>query len=118
MRNSSSYFFGRTCIVIAILLSSPAMAQERMKQLIVRAIEMQGEPVQAELQGEIADYIKRHTGSLERVQMKAQLIQALLPEGCGRVQIDFMQQGLQTMQFPMQMNYCIDGSVPVIGSQQ
>lgn len=118
MRNSSCYRFWRTCIVITILLSSPAMAQEGMKQLMVRAIEMQGEPVQAELQGEIADYIQRHTGSLARVQMKAQLIQALVPEGCGRVQIDFVQQGLQTMRFPMQMNYCIDGSVPVIGSQQ
>lgn len=118
MRHSIRRHCWRSFIVTACLLSSPVFAQEEMKQLMVRAIESQGEPVLAELQGEIADYIQRQTGSIAQVKVSAQMIQALAPEGCGRVQIEFTQQGLRTVQFPMQMNYCIDGSVPVIGGQR
>ena len=108
------------CVAFFLLGASsflPVQA-EGIKELMVRAIEMDGEPVRGELSGEIAQYVKTHTRSQAVVKIEAKLIEHFDTEGCGRVQIQFHQstplnKANQTMQFPMEMNYCIDGSIPI-----
>ncbi len=114
-RHGHLFFFAFLLLGSSFFL--PAQA-EGIKELMVRAIEMDGEPVRGELSGEIAQYIKTHTGSQAAVKVEAKLVEHFDTEGCGRVQIQFHQRTpldkkRPAMQFPMEMNYCIDGSIPI-----
>jgi hypothetical protein len=115
----SNHWLRVSRFVFLLLCATPFLSAqaEGIKELMVQAIEMDGETVSGELSGETARYVKAHTRSQTAVKVEAKLIERFDTEGCGRVQIQFYQntplnKENSAMQFPMEMNYCIDGSIP------
>lgn len=108
--------FVLTLGVSVALTAVTAQADDGIKAFVVEALKANGQPVTGVLSGQIANYFRSQTRSMQPVQVEAQMVKRLQPNGCGRVQIRFKQdvtEARQAIQFPMEINYCVDGSVPL-----
>jgi hypothetical protein len=96
--------------------SVTARADDGIKAFVVAALQANGQPVTGVLDGQIATWFRSQTKSMQPVQVAARMIRHLQPDGCGRVQIRFRQEvtmAHKTIEFPMEINYCVDGTVPL-----
>lgn len=96
-------------IMIGMLPLTGLASGMGVKPLIEAALRAEGQPVTVTLDGAVAQYIQSHTRSMQPVNVTAQRIAVLQPDGCGRVRLIFKQQAVE---FPMEINWCLDGSVP------
>lgn len=115
MRNS--HF--RLCLIGLGMLPTIGFAQTAdIKFFVVRALQSNGAPVTGVISGPVATFFQAQSRSMQPVQVEARRVKAFTTEGCGRVELKLRQDiraygKSAPIQFPMEMNYCIDGTIPL-----
>lgn len=107
----------KSAILFAIVPVFAFAQVDGIKAFAGKAIEAEGKLINGTLSGQIATYFQSQTKSMQPVQVEAKMVKQFVTKGCGRVQLkirqDIMVNGkAQIIQFPVEMNYCKDGTVP------